>query len=355
MTISYSDAVLLHCLNQINNERSIYSLYHLFQGKKSSQTIQDAHLFNLTAFFRAFPLLTRMELEKAIEELQHSGLLERTSNEHYRLNKFGESALREFHTRNELPPKFLEGWNYHHLTTVFWERLSILVQVCSNLVHQKKGFIPVQNKQETLEWVKSYIKAQNINRYDLAEQLYNELIFCLESEQTIQPSVLILRMTGNNRIGLTSKQAADMLNMENTHYQLEFLNVIHFMIGTISANQDQYKQLSGLVRDAQKTVPFTLSTEKTYRLIEKGFTPIEIANIRKLKTSTIEDHIVEIALHLESFDLNKYVNENKQERIMKVANETSAKKLKQIRDYVNDASYFEIRLVLARNGGRQWN
>lgn len=355
MTISYSDAVLLHCLNQIKNERSIYSLYHLFQGKKSSQTIQDAHLFKLTPFFRSFPLLTRTELEKAIEELTHRGFLERTSNEHYRVNKTGEIALREFHAQHVMPPKFLEGWNYHHLTTVFWERLSILVQVCSNLVHQKKGFIPVQNKQETLEWVKSYIKTQNINRYDLAGQLYKELILCLESEQAIRPSVLILRLTGNSRIGLTPKQAAETLNMENTQYQLEFLNVLHFMIGLISANPTKYWLLSGLVRDAQKSVPFTLSTEKTYRLIEKGYTPTEVANIRKLKTSTIEDHIVEIALHLENFDLDNYVDKNKQQRIMNAAKETSAKKLKQIRDYVNDASYFEIRLVLARNGGRQWN
>jgi uncharacterized protein YpbB len=354
MEISYRDAVFLYCLKQIKDERSIYSIFHLFQGKKSSQTIQDAHLYNLTAFFRAFPLLTRTEMETIVKEIQSKGFLDQMSTENYRLTEKGQEVLHEFQKVNTMPPRFLEGWKYHHLTTLFWERLSIFVQVSSNLINKNKGFIPIQNKQETQEWLKNFLKSQNTNRYELGVQLYTELTECLQQEESIEPAVLVLRLTGHNKIGLTTEQAAEKLRMTNTHYQLEFLNILHYMIKTVSLT-DSFPLLSSLVQDVQKEVPLTLSTEKTFQLLEKGYLPNEIAAMRNLKMSTIEDHIVEIALHVKEFDLNRYVQPDKQKRIMDAARKNSAKKLKQIRDQVNEANYFEIRLVLARNGGQKWN
>jgi uncharacterized protein YpbB len=355
MAISYRDAVFLYCLKQIKDERSIYSLFHLFQGKKSSQTIQDAHLYKLTPFFRALPFLTRIELETIIKELTSRGFLEQVASENFQLTKEGERELYEFPKCMTIPPKFLEGWKYHHLTTLFWERLSLLVQVSSNLINKNKGFIPIQNKQETQDWLKKFLKMQNTNRFELAEQLYTELIKCLHEEKSIEPAVLVLRLTGHNKIGLTSDQAAERLEMTNTHYHLEFLNILHYMIKTLSITQNAFPLLSSLVQDVQKEVPLTLSTEKTFQLLEKGYVPNEIAAMRNLKMSTIEDHIVEIALHVKEFELNRYVQPDIEKRIMEVASKTSAKKLKQIREHVDGANYFEIRLVLARNGGQKWN
>ncbi|MGM0899935.1 MAG: helix-turn-helix domain-containing protein [Bacillota bacterium] len=277
------------------------------------------------------------------------------SSENYRLTEEGERELHEFQKDITMPPRFLEGWRYHHLTTLFWERLSIFVQVSSNLINQNKGFIPIQNKQETQEWLKIFLKRQNTNRYELAEQLYTELTECLQQEKSIDPAVLVLRLTGHNRIGLTSEQAAEKLEMTNPHYQLEFLNILHYMINAVSLTKNAFPLLSSLVQDVQKEVPLTLSTEKTFQLLQKGYLPNEIAAMRNLKMSTIEDHIVEIALHIKEFELNGYVKPDKQKRIMDAAKKTPAKKLKQIRDQVDDVNYFEIRLVLARNGGQKWN
>jgi uncharacterized protein YpbB len=85
MAISYRDAVFLYCLKQIKDERSIYSLFHLFQGKKSSQTIQDAHLYKLTPFFRALPFITRIELETIVKGFASRGFLEQVASENFML------------------------------------------------------------------------------------------------------------------------------------------------------------------------------------------------------------------------------------------------------------------------------
>lgn len=350
MNLTYTEAVILYSLKQIKGERTIYSLFHLYQGKKSSQTIQDAHLYNLTPFFQAFPFISREELERLIVQLQEKGLLENNSSGHYILSNDGNLKLLEFSHGISVPPKYLDGWKHHHLTVLFWERLSILVQVCSNLVYQKKSFIPVQNKQETLDWVKVFIKKQQEDRDGLASILFTELSSCLLHDRSIDPSLLVLRLTGHDKIGLTPAQAAEMLGMDQMRYHLEFLNVLHFMIGTVTEKGGEFPLLSAVISEVEKEVPFTLSTEKTFQLLNRGYSVEQIASIRNLKKSTIEDHIVEIALHIKDFNLAAYVPEDKEKRILLAAKETSAKKLKLIREHVEDANYFEIRLVLARNG-----
>ncbi|WP_121611973.1 helix-turn-helix domain-containing protein [Mesobacillus foraminis] len=355
MEITYTEAVILYCLKQLKGERTIFSLYHLYQGKKSSQTIQDAHLYHLTPFFHAFPFISREELARQIERMEKKSLLDKKSSEHFILTSTGDLKLGEYFQANTLPPKYLDGWRHHHLTALFWERLSILVQVCSNLVYQKKSFIPIQNKLETLDWVKAFIKKRQEGRMGLSSTLFFELLNCFQRDKTIDPSILVLRLTGHDRIGLTSGQAAELLGMDHTRYQLEFLNILHFLIGTVSDEAVEFPLLNALIPEAEKPVPFTLSTEKTYQLLNRGYTVEQISRIRNLKRSTIEDHIVEIALHIKNFDLAAYVPKDKEKRILEAAKETSAKKLKLIREYAEDASYFEIRLVLARNGDQQWN
>ena len=64
MELTFLQTMILFCLQKINGERTIYSIYHLLKGKKSSQTIQDTHLFHLQPLFQTYTNLSRNELEK---------------------------------------------------------------------------------------------------------------------------------------------------------------------------------------------------------------------------------------------------------------------------------------------------
>lgn len=45
MQIQYT---LLHCLKQLNGERTVSSIYYLLKGKRSSQTLQDGNMFRVS-------------------------------------------------------------------------------------------------------------------------------------------------------------------------------------------------------------------------------------------------------------------------------------------------------------------
>ncbi|WP_147533823.1 helix-turn-helix domain-containing protein [Bacillus marasmi] len=349
MSVTYLETVIFYCLKQINKDRTVFSVFHLLNGKKSSQTIQDAHLFQLTKLFQTFSSLTRNDFLDRLKAAEKAGLVQQTNEHVYLLTDEGEWVLAK--ELEEKPfPAYLNGWTYHSLTSVFWERLSLFVQVCSNLIHCQTEYIPVQRKPETQAWLKKTIQQSTASKLELSRQLYGEICRCFEKDSKLSPEIFIIRLSGYQTYGLTSKQAADFFHMEDTHYHIQFLNLLHFMIKKIKEFPDEFPLLNNILVDLSQPASFTLSTSKTYSFLKRGYTIGEIASARNLKLSTIEDHIVEIALIDKMFDITEIVPVEKQKMIMLAAEQSNSKQLKRIRELTNGINYFEIRLVLAKFG-----
>jgi uncharacterized protein YpbB len=354
MAVTYLETVILYCLERINGERSVYSVFHLLKGKKSSQTIQDAHLYQLAKLFQSFLFLNREDFDHRLAWCKNRNWITTMSGQNAVLTDEGKTALSNQIKERPLP-KYLNGWRHHSLSTHFWERLSLLVQVSSNLAHYRKEYMPVQRKAETQHWLKKFLMRVSKDRDQLAGQLYEELTRCLTHDPLIRPDFFVIRLTGHDRIGLTSRQAAKFFNEDLMYYHLQFLNVLHFLIDSIYEKQSDYPLLNSMIADIKKPHAFTLSTTKTYEWLKKGYSIDEIAAARNLKKSTIEDHIVEIALLDPMFDINQFVSPEKQKKILAAAKKADSNKLKQIREWTNGIDYFDIRLVMAKFGDSKWN
>lgn len=350
--MSYFETILLFCLKQINGERTIYSIYHLFKGKKSSQTIQDAHLFEIIKYFGAFSGITREEIEKAIQNAYSQNWITSCGEQQYLLTDTGRNKLQR--TSDEYPGlPYLSGWLYHQKDVHFWERLSLLVQVISNLMRHERHYIPIQKNIHTHNWLKDFLKNNETPRNLLGSILYAELVECLEKENQLNPLVLTVRLTGYERIGLTANQAAEKLKMELARYHHEFLNLLHYLLMEVSSPSSQFPLLRSIVGAHEYGNTLTKSAQHTFQLLNQGFSIEEAAKSRHLKTSTIEDHIVEIALNTDDFSIDAYIDLQLKQKILVAARKADSKQLKQIRSRVAEANYFQIRLVLAKYGVKQ--
>ena len=117
------------------------------------------------------------------------------SDHRYRVTEYGENLLEK--SLAHLPiPAFLNGWKYQRKANVFWERLSLSVQVISHLQNNESKYMPIQRKTETLIWIKHFLKQNKLSRENLGLQLYSELIAILESDATIEPGLLVQRLSG---------------------------------------------------------------------------------------------------------------------------------------------------------------
>jgi uncharacterized protein YpbB len=348
--MNYIENILLFCLKQLNGERTIYSIYHLLNGKKSSQTLQDAHLFSLKKYFRVLEQLSRESFDEIFKRLLEKKLVDPCGEQRFTLTTAGHDYLEK-----NPGPIYINGWKYQPFTILVWERLSLLIQVTSNIIFRETKYIPIQKNTEVHIWVKDFLKNTSIPKQKLGEILYSELVDFLEQTKDINPAILVFRLTGYQQIGLTSTQTSKMLNIDSVQYHLEFINILHALIHSVENNPSRFKMLSTLLVNLEQNETLTLSSRKTWILLKQGYSPEEIASVRNLKISTIEDHLVEFALNVDGFSINPYVEEDVQQKILEISRKEATRQLKVIRSNITTASFLQIRLVLAKYGDRQWN
>ncbi|WP_458412653.1 helix-turn-helix domain-containing protein [Schinkia sp. CFF1] len=339
--------LVLFCLNKLNGERTIYAIYHLLNGKKSSQTIQDAKLYKLTPFFQTMQHLSKKDIEDIIFHLETNGYITVTNKDTYIVTEKGYFYLENSMEKYPIPV-YLNGWIYQKEAQAFWQRISLTVQTLSFLNYEQSAFNPVINDEDTQHWVKSYLRASK-NRLCLATQLYKELQSILKQLPRLQAEIFVLHLSGFHRVGYTIEQIGRFLRVDHEYAFILFHSVLHFIIHTVNTNPDHFRQLLLFIEQKEELIPLTMSAKKTYDLLKQNFSITEITVIRNLKESTIEDHIVEIATEDKHFTIEPFVSKKLQERIANLVLELGTKRLKPIRDALNNSvSYFQIRLVLGR-------
>jgi uncharacterized protein YpbB len=341
------ESIILYSVKQLNRERTIYSVYHLLNGKKSSQTIQDAHLFSLKKFFGIYEQLTRDSFDEIHQSMVEKNWLINIGEQRYDVTTSGMTLL-----ENKPLPKYINGWTFHQISSLFWERLSLLIQVVSNLAFRESRYIPIQKNKDVHIWLKAALKDITVPRMEMGTAVYSELNECFNTVKDMDPSLLVFRLTGFQQIGLTPLQVAKKLNLDFHDYQIGFTNTLHYLIQKIMEDGNQFKILPYLIHDLMQDDELTLSSRKTQALLLKGYSLDMIANLRHLKLSTIEDHLVELALNVKDFSIDTYVDSELQNMILEVSRQKVTKQLKVIKEKVGAATYFQIRLVLAKYGDR---
>ena len=175
MIMTFLQAVILDCLQKINSERTIYSIYHLLAGKKSSQTIQDAHLFQLDHLFKTQPNLKRHQFDTYIDDLKKESFIHFIEEpQKCEVTDKGRKAIILFLSVLQCP-RYIHGWKYQDASVQLWKRLTLLVQAASHLIHSVNRYYPVQRDPEVFIWIKQFFKHYQGRRSALTGNLFKEL------------------------------------------------------------------------------------------------------------------------------------------------------------------------------------
>lgn len=347
--LTYLNYVILYCFMQINGERSIYSVFHILKGKKSSQSIQDAHIFYLQPFFLSLPKLKRAYFNQKVKELEKLGYVIVDESGKAIVTTGGTDSVKKDFQGDSFPSN-MNGLVYGDQTFLFWKRLSLLVQVLSNGKQQETLYFPVQRNKNIQEWVKSCLRA-NPNVEKLSSDLYKEMYSLLTSlSQTLNPDILVFRLTGYKDYGWTELQVAEKLNMHEEEFRFQFLNVIHGILSELEREPSTYPLLYSICLKSDQLQNLTISTSKTYELYQRGHSIEEIARIRDLKINTIEDHVIELILTKKEFAIDPFISQVEYENVLSVMKDAQTKRLKPIKEKLPHLSYFQIRVAIAKAG-----
>jgi uncharacterized protein YpbB len=342
----YVEGIILNCISQIKANRSIFGIYHLLTGKKSIQSVHDAHIFQLEKFYGVYQSLSRHHFSEIINGMKEKDWIERvTPEDFYQMTELGKVQLAHFQ-KSALYSQ-LNGLGYTGKDAIFIERLYLLVQTYSNIQANNYSFIPIVDNQDIAKWVKVFYKKNQTNT--ISAKLYHELFELLSIIGDHAAEFLVNRLSGYKHYGMSIDQLAKYYQLSRDDTVIYLTYVTHHLIFLIEQNKEAYPIMSLLINDLEKHKFITNTANQTYQLLNNHFSMQEIAKKRNLKLNTIYDHIVEIALYDKDFSIQMFVSTGEQKEIIAAIQRNKTYKLKIIKESCGDSvSYFQIRLVLAR-------
>ncbi|MBU8907199.1 helix-turn-helix domain-containing protein [Desertibacillus haloalkaliphilus] len=348
--LKYRQGVVLFLVDMFNGNRSTAAIFHLLQGKRSAQTIQDGQLFNVSFLYATFPHLKKKDIDRTIDSLaENLDIRQTTDRDTYTLTDQGEKQLTRFISANSWPTG-LNGWRYGGIAYTVWLRLSLFIQSLSHLLDGDHQFLPLTHNQLVHDWVKKHFPATKAKRVAAAKQVYQECSALLAQLEESKARLIVSRLSGSHRTGLTVDQLAHTMDGDPDKFHLVFQSALHEMLAIVEQEQKSFPFMIVLLKDLLQPA-ISESATLTFQLLKQGYTITEISKRRKLKRNTIEDHIVELAIRRQDFSIDRFVNNQTCKMILDVEKNLPYKKLRAIKDALPaDIDYFSIRLALTRRG-----
>lgn len=353
-------AVVLNALIPLANERTLQAVFYILRGRKANQTLQDVHLYHLYPYYRMFPRFSKEDWDKIVATLLQDGLVEQLSEsgtngkQSFAVTEKGIRQGGEWQTRYQLDrwlAPFTESGMAGRIE-LFWHRLHLLVQTVSQLLAEDMGFLPVVSDKKIQRWVKVQVAAE-AERSRWKQQLGEELLLLWSPLPQEVQALLASQLSGAAQVGKTLSQLA-MQKKEPTEYvYVLFRYGLAESIRRLQSEAESFPLLSRLiVQDDILDTRLTESAARTYAMIRKGLDIEQIAFARKVKVSTVEDHLAEMSLRCPEWDFTAYLEPGLRALIIQTSERLQTSRLRLIKDQLGpDVSYLQIRLALARRQG----
>ncbi|MER1956286.1 MAG: helix-turn-helix domain-containing protein [Solibacillus sp.] len=336
--------ILLKVLHIFQQERTVSAAFHLLKGKRSGQTIQDVGLYKLYPFFGLLPKLTRQNFEQHIDLLFAKNYIDIDENGYYKMSEQGQALAKQ-----PLDVTF-DSWHYRGNEHVFFGRLSLVVQSLSHQINNHQAFIPIERNEQIQHWVRQFLIANHFQHRTLQPLLYDEMSLSLEKlsiEENVK-ELLMYRLTGYNEPGFTWQQLAFGYQLQEMDVQLMYISGLHAWLIEIEQQKPNYPLLAKMAENIRVEALLTNSALETAQLYKKGRSLEEISHIRRLKMSTIEDHVVEMAMNEPNFSIDDFVPLEAQQQILQAMEDYETKRLKTLKEILPHVSYFQLRITLAK-------
>ncbi|ARJ40170.1 hypothetical protein SporoP8_15515 [Sporosarcina ureae] len=332
------DSILLTIFQRLHGERSAQGVYHILRGKKSGQTLQDVEYYQVKSYYALLPQLTASDFQQALERMQANGLI-------YINELVYVTAKGQMGTGSEMWR--FNGWNYRGREREFGRRLALLVQTLSNLRCGETMFMPIQKELPTQQFIKGLLRNQSSSTTNLSTSLRKELEHALihSSLSDLQRTIVSDRLTGYRLTASTWEQLAESLNISTMTLQLYYLEALHILLDFLQ-QQPNLQLLTELAVGCRVDTYLTQSAERTQKLFERGYSVEQIASLRNLKLSTIEDHFIEMAANMDGFPYKEFVTEEQMEMVWRHVEQLQTKRLRLLKQQCPELSYFQLRLII---------
>ncbi|MGM0805270.1 MAG: helix-turn-helix domain-containing protein [Bacillota bacterium] len=320
-------------------------------GKKTAQSLSDSQWFGIERYYSAFKGMAHDTFTETIHSMIKEKYMEALEDHVYILTEKGEEILESENDRLSYL-KHLNGLKYASIETSCWQVITLYVQALSNSLYGNFNYSPVIRDFSVIQKVKSVFPKSNSERKVQAEKLYSEVSRVLFEHDKVSADLFVKKLSGYNRIGSTFEQISRVEGISLQETILRFRAVLHSLIQKVTLEKIDLPMLYSLIGSYTEAPALTNSASITFKMLKSNKSIDEIMSVRNLKSSTLEDHLVEIAREVPDFSIIPYIDEQEFLKVKHYYRKTNETKLRPFKDAFPHLSYFQIRLVLAKEGGK---
>lgn len=352
--------VALNGMKPLAKERTLQSFFHVLRGRKANQTLQDVHLFRLYPYYRLFPHFPREQWEEIVQLLVGQDLIRKQELDQKKTTFFltqkGEELCRDGREHYQLN-EWLELFHHHTWVSehfvAFWLRIHLTVQTISHLLIEETSFYPLVQDRQIQQFIKLQLQNREMRKRWL-DGLFAEL-YCLLADlpEDVQP-LLVKQWAGAAQTGLTIQQLAYQEHLPSSYIRMKWRYGVARMMIQAREKAEEFPLLAALLPEQENEgLQMSKSARETYRLLQRNLSLEEIARIRGITRNTVEDHLVDIALHCQDWDASRFLAEEEKKQILEACARLDTRRLRLIKEELDDRfTYLQIRLALASGEGK---
>lgn len=293
-------------------------LRQILINKKTGSVLYWAFRYDYLDYLNLYPQLNIIEYNQSIDLLIKKGYLKKTSAGEILTNE-GANQLKHFSKRHYFieRPDLFQRYDYELWNAIFL----ILVQVASEFsYHNHQYYVASENLQAQF-LVKKWLG--HFGFETLKGEIQNLLSAFLDNQVELKANVFAAKLIGHQQNGLTNQQIAIQLQLAETDVELIWrdlsLQFADFLI-------NQNTPLKKLVEMTQLSGILSNSIYETKRLFSLGLNVEQISFKRHLKVSTVEEHLIILAISDVHFPFNLFLSTDEIEFLNKVFKTTDIDK-----------------------------
>ncbi|MBP1040617.1 helix-turn-helix domain-containing protein [Vagococcus sp. BWB3-3] len=277
------------------------TLAHLLRGKRTTSILMYGFFYGVLPYFSLFPKMTEEQLNPIIQTLIGENLLVELAPGIVQISQKGKDYLK---SNPVIEHVGLNSFYYGRVDKPYLELVLFATQVVSEYCHHNVQYQPIETNGYKQYVIRHWFQTLPKDRQLLGRLFYQEWQGLIASFPEMTRPFAVAFLTGHGQIGQTASQLAESSGLAPFEMTLIIKQLSHLGIHQILTFPERFSYLGELYQRLDKPV-VNESAFKTYQLFQKGFSLAEICQERRLKESTVSDHLIEWAIIQEDFDFSR--------------------------------------------------
>lgn len=302
-------AIFILSLFQHGDKARYSTLAHLLRGKRTTSILLYGFFYDVLPYFSLLPKVSDKQINQIVQTLLQENLL---IEEHPGMVQISQKGCRYLADNPLVDYHGLMSFKYGRLDDRFMELLLFATQVVSEYCHGNVTYQPIETNGHKQYLIRRWFQGLPKDRHELGHSFHQEWQQLIVSYPEPYRDFIVAYLSGHGQIGQTAGQLAEQAGISPFEVNLISKKLCHLGIEVILKSPESYPYMQGLYKQIDTPV-VNESALKTYQLFQAGWTIDELCQGRRLKRSTVSDHLLEWAIIRPDFDFSRLLSESESE------------------------------------------